>query len=42
MRNTTNDLFHLEDKVDIVGSCNLLPDITIPAKPVIEQTAAQT
>ena len=29
MRLTTNDLFHLEDKVDIVASCNILPDIDI-------------
>ena len=29
MRLTTNDLFHLEDKVDIVTSCNILPDINI-------------
>ncbi len=29
MRLLTNDLFHLEDKIDIVASCNLLPDINI-------------
>lgn len=29
MRLTTNDLFHLEDRVDIVASCNILPDINI-------------
>ena len=29
MRLTTNDLFHLEDLVDIVASCNILPDINI-------------
>jgi len=29
MQPLTNDLFHLEDKLDIVASCSLLPDITI-------------
>ncbi len=30
MRMLTNDLFHLEDKMDIIASCNILPDIHIP------------
>ncbi|XP_060570598.1 biogenesis of lysosome-related organelles complex 1 subunit 3-like [Ruditapes philippinarum] len=38
MRNTTNDLFQLEDKVDIVRSCNILPNITLPVKPVVPAT----
>ncbi|XP_045196077.2 biogenesis of lysosome-related organelles complex 1 subunit 3-like [Mercenaria mercenaria] len=42
MRNTTNDLFNLEDKVDIVRSCNILPDITLPARPDYSQTDVQT
>ncbi|KAK6168901.1 hypothetical protein SNE40_020061 [Patella caerulea] len=29
LRLLTNDLFHLEDKVDIICSCKLLPDIII-------------
>ncbi|XP_052710823.1 biogenesis of lysosome-related organelles complex 1 subunit 3-like [Crassostrea angulata] len=29
MRNLTNDLFHLEDRVDIITSCMILPDINI-------------
>lgn len=29
MRLLTNDLFHLEDRIDIISSCNLLPDINI-------------
>ena len=30
MRLLTNDLFYLEDKIDIIASCNLLPNINIP------------
>lgn len=30
MRETTNGLFKLEDKVDIIGSCCILPDIQVP------------
>ncbi|KAL5010522.1 hypothetical protein ScPMuIL_012827 [Solemya velum] len=29
MRLLTNDLFHLEDRIDIVSGCHLLPDINI-------------
>ncbi|XP_071114154.1 biogenesis of lysosome-related organelles complex 1 subunit 3-like [Haliotis cracherodii] len=29
MRLMTNDLFRLEDKINIISSCNLLPDINI-------------
>uniref|UniRef100_K1Q387 Uncharacterized protein n=1 Tax=Magallana gigas TaxID=29159 RepID=K1Q387_MAGGI len=29
MRNLTNDLFHLEDRVDFITSCMILPDINI-------------
>ncbi|XP_041354171.1 biogenesis of lysosome-related organelles complex 1 subunit 3-like isoform X2 [Gigantopelta aegis] len=29
MRLLTNDLFHLEDKIDIIATCHLLPDINI-------------
>jgi hypothetical protein len=29
MRLLTNDLFHLEDKIDIVATCHILPDINI-------------
>nr|XP_034333740.1 uncharacterized protein LOC109618905 isoform X2 [Crassostrea gigas] len=29
MRNLTNDLFHLEDRVDIITSCMILPDTNI-------------
>ncbi|XP_061167494.1 biogenesis of lysosome-related organelles complex 1 subunit 3-like [Saccostrea echinata] len=29
MKQLTNDLFHLEDKVDIVTSCQILPDIKL-------------
>ncbi|XP_052810638.1 biogenesis of lysosome-related organelles complex 1 subunit 3-like [Mya arenaria] len=32
MRDTTNNLFNLEDRVDIVTSCNLLPNINMPQK----------
>lgn len=31
MRLLTNDLFHLDDRVDIVRSCKLLPGISLPA-----------
>ncbi|XP_076445017.1 uncharacterized protein LOC143282972 isoform X2 [Babylonia areolata] len=31
MRLLTNDLFHLDDCIDIIQSCQLLPSITIPA-----------
>ncbi|KAL4232437.1 biogenesis of lysosome-related organelles complex 1 subunit 3 [Mactra antiquata] len=31
MRNVNNDLFHLEDKVDIVRTCFILPDFNIPS-----------
>ncbi|GAB1605484.1 biogenesis of lysosome-related organelles complex 1 subunit 3-like [Argonauta hians] len=30
MRLLTNDLFHIQDKIDIITSCNLLPDIKLP------------
>ncbi|KAK7494819.1 hypothetical protein BaRGS_00013946 [Batillaria attramentaria] len=30
MRLLTNDLFHLDDRIDIILSCKLLPDICIP------------
>ncbi|ELU11323.1 hypothetical protein CAPTEDRAFT_226865 [Capitella teleta] len=35
LRLLTNDLFHLEDKVDIVSGCHILPDINIavPSQP---------
>ncbi|XP_048769879.1 biogenesis of lysosome-related organelles complex 1 subunit 3-like isoform X3 [Ostrea edulis] len=33
MKLLTNDLFYLEDKVDIVTSCQILPDINIIAQP---------
>lgn len=33
MQPLTNDLFHLEDKLDIVASCSLLPDISIDVTP---------
>ena len=33
MQQLTNDLFHLEDKLDIAASCDLLPDISIDVKP---------
>ncbi len=29
MRLLTNDLFHLEDKIDIIASCSLLPNMNI-------------
>ncbi|KAK7107626.1 biogenesis of lysosome-related organelles complex 1 subunit 3-like isoform X1 [Littorina saxatilis] len=37
MRLLTNDLFHLEDRIDIIQSCKLLPDINIPAPAPAEQ-----
>ena len=46
MRETTNGLFKLEDKVDIVGSCCILPDIYVPppvvAAPVIVAPVPQS
>ncbi|KAL3882816.1 hypothetical protein ACJMK2_029122 [Sinanodonta woodiana] len=30
MRVLTNDLFHLEDKVDTISTCTILPEITLP------------
>ncbi|KAI0227550.1 hypothetical protein LSAT2_021957 [Lamellibrachia satsuma] len=33
MQPLTNDLFHLEDKLDMVASCSLLPDINIGVLP---------
>lgn len=31
MRMITNSLFYVEDKINIVSSCTLLPDITLPS-----------
>jgi hypothetical protein len=41
MRLLTNDLFHLDDRIDIIRSCKLLPDIVIPeATPTAEAAVA--
>ena len=41
MRMLTNDLFHLEDKLDIIRECELLPTINI-SLPGDEESAAAT
>ena len=38
MKNLTNDLFYLEDKVDIITSCQILPEVNIP----VERSTAST
>jgi len=44
MRLLTNDLFNLDDRIDIIISCKLLPDIQLPqgrkTAPVSQQAAA--
>jgi len=41
MRDTTNVLFSLEDRVGIVMECDLLPDINFPSPPQSAQGLSQ-
>ena len=41
MRDTTNVLFSLEDRVGIVMECDLLPDINLPSPPQPPQGTSQ-
>ncbi|XP_022286609.1 uncharacterized protein LOC111099582 [Crassostrea virginica] len=42
MKNLTNDLFYLEDKVDIITSCQILPEVNIPVERSTASTASSS